>query len=178
MVRSVMAVLALTILPGLAAGQQPVQQASRTHVVVDGDQLWDLAGFFYNDRFQWRSIFDANLDVIEDPHWIFPDEELVIPGIPGPAVAVVEPTPEPDSVAAPTLDLVQPEPAVVGGVAVVTPPDEAPPLARTRPYSERDRRSRFYRDPTANSTTLATQEAEFLWVSRASTWSAEWLGAA
>ena len=182
MVRSVMAVLALTILPGLAAGlqagQQPVQQASRTHVVVDGDQLWDLAGFYYNDPFQWRTIYDANLDVIEDPHWIFPDEELVIPGISGPAVAVVEPTPEPDSVAPPTLDLVQPEPAVVGDVTVVASPDEAPPLVRTRPNSERDRRSRFYRDPTANSTTQAAEEAEFLWVSRASTWSAEWLGAA
>ena len=181
MVRSVMAVLALTIFPGLAAGQQLGQQVSRTHVVVDGDHLWGLASAYYNDPFQWRRIYDANLNVVEDPHWIFPDEELVIPGIPGPVVAV-GPTPEPDLVQPePAIvgpDLVQPEPAIVGDVAVVTPPDEAPPLVRTRPNLERERRSRFYRDPTAQSTTLATAAADFIWVSRASTWSAEWLGPA
>ncbi len=40
MVRSLMAVLALTIFTGFAAGQQPAQEASRIHVVVDGEHLW------------------------------------------------------------------------------------------------------------------------------------------
>ena len=147
-----------------------------------------MAGFYYEDFFRWRIICDANLEVIEDPHWIFPDEELVIPGVSGPMVAVeVEPTTttEPtivattDSVEAPTLDLTQPDPAVVGGVTVVTPTGETQPsLVRTRSYSERDRRSRFYRDPSANSTVQAAAQAEYSWVSRASTWSAEWIGPA
>jgi hypothetical protein len=34
-----MAVLALTIFPGLATGQKPAQEVSRIHIVVDGDHL-------------------------------------------------------------------------------------------------------------------------------------------
>ena len=182
MVRSVVAVLALTIFPGFTAAQEPAQQASRIHVVVDGDHLWGLAQFYYNDPFQWRRIYDANLEVVEDPHWIYPEEELVIPGISGPAVAGgdVVGDPEPADIEAPTPDFVQPEPAVVGGVDVIPlSVDEAQPvLVRSRSNSERDRRSIFYRDPSASLGVQSESEEVFLWVSRSSTWSAEWLGAA
>ncbi|HIF07641.1 MAG TPA: hypothetical protein EYQ64_12035 [Gemmatimonadetes bacterium] len=56
MVRSLMAVLALTIFTGFAAGQQPAQEASRIHVVVDGEHLWGLAGFYYDVFSRWRII--------------------------------------------------------------------------------------------------------------------------
>ena len=69
--------------------------------------------------------------------------KFVITGIPDPIVAVIEPTtPDVDPT---TPDIVDPDPAVVGDVTVGAPTGEAlPPVVRTRPNVERDRRSRFY----------------------------------
>ena len=231
MVRSLMAVLALTIFPGLMAGQEPVQQAparatlqevvrfgfDESTITPEAEQLIraklpilsDSAAFLLlleGHTDEWGSIeynlalggrraesvreFLTGLGISADrlTTTSFGEErplvnrsdaeawaqnrrvEFVITGVPGPTVAGgVEPTP----VGA------QPEPAVVGGVAVGPPPGEAqPPLVRTRPNLERDRRSRFYRDPLAPSVVQTTNDADELWVPRSSTWSAEWLGPA
>jgi peptidoglycan-associated lipoprotein len=71
------------------------------------------------------------------------------------------------------------DPTPIGGDAVeVVTPDETPTqLVRSRPNSERDRRSRFYGAPATATAITAAEEPDYLWVSRASTWSAEWLGA-
>jgi hypothetical protein len=68
--------------PGHAQDRAP--EASALHVVRRGDTLWDLAGRYLNDPFLWPRIFQANRDVVRDPHWIYPLERLRIPGlIPG-----------------------------------------------------------------------------------------------
>ena len=84
MVRSAAAVVAVLILPTFAQAQEPqAQEPQGTHEVVRGNTLWDLAAYYYENPFEWRVIFEANRDVVEDPHWIYPAEMLVIPGIPG-----------------------------------------------------------------------------------------------
>ena len=75
----------------------------------------------------------------------------------------------------------EPEQTLVGDLAVDPPPpgEVQPSLVRTRPNLERDRRSRFYRDPLAAAVSRgAVNRPDDLWVPRSATWSAEWLGPA
>ncbi len=239
MVRSVMAVLALAIFPGLMAGQEPVLQAAdraTLEVVVrfdfdeatltaEAEQLLRTKLPIMRDSVAFRLLLEGHADERGSIEYnlalggrraesvrdflmglgisadrltttSFGEErplvnrsdaeawaqnrrvEFVITGVPGPTVAGgVEPTPAGGDT--PTPVGAQPEPAVIGGVAVgPAPPEAQPPLARTRPNLERDRRSRFYRDPLASSVVRATNDPDELWVPRSSTWSAEWLGPA
>ena len=107
--------------------------------------------------------------------------EFVITGVPGPTVAGGGvPGPAAGDTVAADIDRQNPDltqPAVVGDVVVVRPPTVEPvsrPI-RTRTNSERDRRSKFYRDPSASSIGPRAV-VDYLSVSRTSTWSAEWLG--
>ena len=231
MVRSVMAVLALTIFPGLMAGQEPVLEApvratleavvhfdfDQSAITAEADQLLreklpillnspsillrleghadERGSAEYNlalgsRRAESVRAFLAGLGVSTDrlTTTSYGEErplvdqadaasfalnrrvEFVITGVPEPIVAVVEPT---------TPDIVDREPAVVGDVTVGAPTGQAPPpVVRIRPNLERDRRSRFYRDPSASSTVRTAMVPDELWVSRTSTWAAEWIGAA
>lgn len=71
--------LSVTATPAIA---QVVQDtlASRTHVVRRGDTLWDIAQRYLADPFKWPQIYDLNTSIIADPHWIYPNQELVLPG--------------------------------------------------------------------------------------------------
>jgi len=52
------------------------------HFVSSGDCLFIIAGKYYHDPFKWRLIYNANKDIISNPHWIYPDMKLVIPPYP------------------------------------------------------------------------------------------------
>lgn len=96
MSRSAVALAALLILPNLAQAQDVAVSQERTHEVVRGETLWELAGRYLGDPFRWPLIYEANRDTIADPHWIYPGEIFVIPGLEGlpaevQAVAVVTP---------------------------------------------------------------------------------------
>lgn len=116
MVRSAAALVAVLILPSFALGQEP----QGTHTVVKDDTLWDLAIRYYQSPWEWRVIWNANRDVVEDPHWIYPDEVLVIPGLPGQAAEEpMEPAEEPVEPEAMPADLIpfglrQPRPVTEG----------------------------------------------------------------
>jgi murein DD-endopeptidase MepM/ murein hydrolase activator NlpD len=51
----------------------------KTYTVVSGDSLWDIAFKFYGEGFEWPRIYDANKNIITNPHLITPGMILEIP---------------------------------------------------------------------------------------------------
>src|SRR5919204_7065753 len=98
--RCILSALAAGVLAAQSLHAQDTTQV-RTHTVVRGDNLWDLAQRYLGNPFLWPEIYRLNRDVVEDPHWIFPGEVLRIPGEGAPQVsqlpsaAVTPPPPQP-----------------------------------------------------------------------------------
>jgi nucleoid-associated protein YgaU len=55
------------------------QQADRTYTVVKGDSLSKIAKRFYGDAQQWRRIYEANRDQIQNPDLIHPGQTFRVP---------------------------------------------------------------------------------------------------
>lgn len=79
MLRSAAGILALLILPGFLSAQETSTFQPRTHEVVKGETLWDLAGRYLGNPFRWPLIAEANRGLVVDPDLIYPGEVLVIP---------------------------------------------------------------------------------------------------
>jgi len=52
---------------------------TRTYTVKSGDTLSSIAEEFYGDPDRFRTIFQANRNILDDPDEIFPGQELRIP---------------------------------------------------------------------------------------------------
>jgi hypothetical protein len=63
--------------------RRPVQ-APAIHTVRKGDTLWDLCARYYDNPYNWPKIWSYNPQ-IQNPHWIYPGDELRMRG--GGAVA-------------------------------------------------------------------------------------------
>jgi hypothetical protein len=74
-----LAVAAATLVASPLAAQEPAAIPA-THTVKKGDTLWDIAKMYLNDPFLWPEIYRLNTNIVEDPHWIYPGEELTLPG--------------------------------------------------------------------------------------------------
>jgi murein DD-endopeptidase MepM/ murein hydrolase activator NlpD len=52
---------------------------ARWHRVMPGESLWSLAQKYYGDGTEWRRIYLANQEKINNPNLIFPFQKLFIP---------------------------------------------------------------------------------------------------
>ena len=50
-----------------------------THVVAKGESLYSLARLYYNDQSKWKTIYNANSDVLTDPDMVRVGQKLIIP---------------------------------------------------------------------------------------------------
>jgi nucleoid-associated protein YgaU len=67
------------------AGEGGIQQASGflpppAYIIIRrGDNLWRIARRNYGRGIKYETIYAANRDRIDNPHWIFPGQVFVIP---------------------------------------------------------------------------------------------------
>ncbi|HEY9014894.1 MAG TPA: LysM peptidoglycan-binding domain-containing protein [Gemmatimonadales bacterium] len=57
----------------------PSAAGGRTYTVQKGDSLSKIAKREYGDAQQWRRIFEANRNLIENPDLIYPGQVLHLP---------------------------------------------------------------------------------------------------
>jgi LysM repeat protein len=81
------------------AAPAPQGQIPATHVVTAGETLWSIAQLYYSDPLLWPEIYRLNTSLIDDPHWIYPGEELSL----AQAVSVAQAPPETTTVAPPAV---------------------------------------------------------------------------
>jgi hypothetical protein len=135
--RTGLGVLGALLLFAAPVAAQETVLAEREHEVVKGNTLWALAQHYYNNPFLWPVIHEANRGIVADPHWIYPAQRLIIPGLP---TARTSPTAQPP-VAAEDLDVrtveYEPPARTMFYAEPPPPPPSLTELAREQPLAVR-----------------------------------------
>lgn len=63
----------------VSSTEQMIGDSEQTYTVVKGDTLSHIAKHLYGKASQWRTIFEANRDQLDDPDKIRPGQVLKIP---------------------------------------------------------------------------------------------------
>jgi LysM domain len=80
MLRGLVSAVAVAALATTARAQDStVAGGVRMHTVRAGESLWDIAQQYLGDGDLWPEIVQANKHLVENSHWIFPNEVLRIP---------------------------------------------------------------------------------------------------
>ena len=60
---------------------EALEELPETWIIQPGECLWNIAGYddIYADPVKWPRLWRGNMDIIEDPEWIWPDTVLVVP---------------------------------------------------------------------------------------------------
>jgi nucleoid-associated protein YgaU/DNA-binding SARP family transcriptional activator len=154
--------LADTAIPTAAAAPTNVSVAI-THVVVPGDNLWEIAESYYGNGEEWHSIYAANAGIeqpdglaLSDPSLIYPGWKLTIPPASSSAPAAPASTQAPVTPTPPSPISALPVPH--GTASTIPGPTSAPHAASHHPLEHKASVSGHVAGPTgvSHSPTVTT----------------------